>query len=138
VNPIRSAKVLLRDRNGRVLVLRRSDTHPRHPLYPDLPGGDIEAGESLEEGVTREILEETGLVTNAQDLQLVYATTVAHSSGDSITHILYVLETALDNPKITISWEHDSYEWQLLHELTGLEDPHQTGINYIRTQNILK
>ena len=42
-------------RDGKVLVLIKSDGEP------DLPGGRIEAGESLEDGLHREIKEETGL-----------------------------------------------------------------------------
>jgi ADP-ribose pyrophosphatase YjhB (NUDIX family) len=46
-------------RDGRVLIVRRA-TRPMLGLYT-LPGGVVEAGETLEEAVLREIAEETGL-----------------------------------------------------------------------------
>ena len=47
-------------RDGRVLIVRRARP-PAHGLYT-LPGGGVEAGETLHEAVAREVLEETGLV----------------------------------------------------------------------------
>src|SRR5215475_8069173 len=46
-------------RDGRVLVVRRARA-PAENLFT-LPGGAVEAGESLNEAVKREIAEETGL-----------------------------------------------------------------------------
>ncbi|HEX3247269.1 MAG TPA: NUDIX domain-containing protein [Chloroflexota bacterium] len=52
-------------RNGLVLLARRGV----EPLkgYWDIPGGFLEAGEEPEEGVARELLEETGLHTQSLD-----------------------------------------------------------------------
>ena len=46
-------------RDGRVLLVRRAKP-PAHSLYT-LPGGVVEAGETLEQALKREIEEETGL-----------------------------------------------------------------------------
>jgi 8-oxo-dGTP diphosphatase len=46
-------------RDGKLLVVRRARP-PAHGLYT-MPGGVVEAGETLEEAVTREVREETGL-----------------------------------------------------------------------------
>lgn len=60
---IRSAAVVLL--GGRVLVIRRFKDGRS---YCVLPGGGVEAGESLREACRRELLEETGLAGDVGDL----------------------------------------------------------------------
>jgi 8-oxo-dGTP diphosphatase len=47
------------DAAGRLLLIRRG--HEPHAGLWSLPGGRVEAGETLEQAVRREVLEETGL-----------------------------------------------------------------------------
>jgi len=49
------------DSEKRLLVTRRRETLKIFPSAWVLPGGHIELGESLEDGVIREIQEETGI-----------------------------------------------------------------------------
>ncbi len=53
-----SAAVLIVDSDGRILLL---DHHLRPRSGWGLPGGFLERGEQLEEGIRREVIEETGL-----------------------------------------------------------------------------
>lgn len=55
---------------GRALLVRRGS----EPLRGEwsIPGGSLELGETLEEGVARELLEETGLVVRAVELIEVF------------------------------------------------------------------
>ncbi|MCV7286121.1 NUDIX hydrolase [Mycolicibacterium wolinskyi] len=55
------------DDQGRVLVIRRHDNGRWEP-----PGGVLELDESFEDGVRREVLEETGLHVEVQQLTGVY------------------------------------------------------------------
>lgn len=48
-------------KNGRFLILRRTETKTYMPGKWDIPGGSMEKGETIEETVTREVLEETGI-----------------------------------------------------------------------------
>lgn len=60
--PHRIATTICRDRAGRILVLRRSETHPRFPGYYDvMVGGAVVVGESYEEAAARELSEELGV-----------------------------------------------------------------------------
>lgn len=56
--------------DGQVLVIRRADTGEWQP-----PGGILDAGETFEEGVTREVHEETGVVVEVEQLTGVYKNT---------------------------------------------------------------
>jgi 8-oxo-dGTP diphosphatase len=55
---------------GRALLIRRGT----EPLLGEwsIPGGTLELGESLQEGVARELLEETGIVVRVLDLIEVF------------------------------------------------------------------
>ena len=65
---------------GRALLIRRSN----EPLRGEwsIPGGYLELGESLQEGVARELLEETGLEVRVLDLIEVFDR-IFHDPGQS-------------------------------------------------------
>jgi ADP-ribose pyrophosphatase YjhB (NUDIX family) len=55
------------DNSGRILVIQRRDNGHWEP-----PGGVLEIGESFEEGVRREVAEETGVAVEVERLTGVY------------------------------------------------------------------
>jgi 8-oxo-dGTP diphosphatase len=55
---------------GRTLLIRRG-SEPLHGEW-SIPGGTLELGESLEEGVARELLEETGIIVRVLELIEVF------------------------------------------------------------------
>ena len=55
------AKAVIYDGN-KVLILKRSGNLEKHPNEWDLPGGHIIEGEDMQDGLQREVWEETGLV----------------------------------------------------------------------------
>ncbi len=64
---------------NKVLIIRRAKNAPETPdLHWSLPGGEVEAGQSLEEGLTREVEEETGLHVAAQGL--LHARIIPHTN----------------------------------------------------------
>lgn len=114
-----AVKVLVYDNAGRLLVLRRSDTHPTLPLHPDLPGGDVDQGEALIDAALREIQEETGI--------LLHHTAIHHErtgySRFGGARVLYSARLDATAPEVTISWEHDRYDWMHVSEFVALEKP---------------
>lgn len=58
-NPSTATAALIENERGELLVVRRAKEPARGTL--DLPGGFCDCGETAEEGVVREIREETGL-----------------------------------------------------------------------------
>jgi 8-oxo-dGTP diphosphatase len=63
-NPLVGVGAVIVNDRGHVLLVRRA-TEPMLGHW-SLPGGLLELGESLSEGVQREILEETGLIVEPQ------------------------------------------------------------------------
>lgn len=59
---------VIRDREGKVLLVKHSYAH----LNWELPGGAVEAGESIQDAVVREVREETGLNVEVDHLAAVY------------------------------------------------------------------
>ena len=64
-----SARVVVLDDAGRVLLFLVDDPLDSKPPVWITPGGGIEPGESPAEAATRELLEETGVAVAATDLQ---------------------------------------------------------------------
>lgn len=132
---VRSAKIVILDGENRALLLRRSKTHPQSPLKSDLPGGIVEAHETIEVGLIREVYEETGL-----DI-IEYPLTVLHSfikkfPGVSVERVLYGVRLHIVRPDVVISWEHDTYKWVSIQELDDVEEPYQSGINIAHKNNL--
>jgi ADP-ribose pyrophosphatase YjhB (NUDIX family) len=67
--------------NGRALLIRRAS----EPLRGEwsIPGGMLELGETLEQGVARELLEETGLQVRVLELIEVFERIVYPPDGES-------------------------------------------------------
>lgn len=103
----RAAKALIRDDQGKILVLYRSETHPRLAHDIDLPGGEIEHLERLEQGMSRELLEETALKLAFRRRHRVLAWRPAR-----IARRYHLYQLTLDTEQsVVISWEHKSYRW---------------------------
>ncbi|PMR67810.1 NUDIX hydrolase [Halomonas heilongjiangensis] len=74
-------------REGRLLMVRRR--HPPNAGYLALPGGKIEAGESLGDAAVRELLEETGL--HATPHEVLTAIDVLDHDGQGRLQTHYVV-----------------------------------------------
>lgn len=118
----RAAKALIRrESDGRYLVLTCSlwPENPRRSQKPDLPGGVVEPHEQIEEGLLRELFEETGLRIRVESLQLGHCSTY-YADGVSHHFMVYLTDVSGDE-SIKLSWEHEAYQWLTVEEIQSLE-----------------
>lgn len=99
------AKLVIIDKDDQYLLMYRSD-HPIFGTDPDIPGGVVEKGETLEEAVIREVEEETGL--KIENVELVHEDNKYSLRG---TYKSLFIAHVGERPEVTMSWEHSSFEW---------------------------
>jgi len=99
--PIHSVSVagVVTDDDGRVLVIQRRDNG-----HWEAPGGVLELGETFEEGVQREVLEETGVQVTVDRLTGVYK-----NMSRGIVALVYRCSIKAGHPRT--STETSSVKW---------------------------
>lgn len=110
-------KVIVVNDNGEMLLLRRSDKTSRAHGW-DFAGGGVDKGEDPRDAAIRESLEETGL---AIDSVRILSTSHGHTDGGEYVMIGYAAHT--NDDEVTLSWEHESYEWITVEEVKQIELP---------------
>jgi 8-oxo-dGTP diphosphatase len=99
-------------KDGKVLVIREAATYgegTQRGRY-HMPGGRVEIGESFEEALRREILEESGLeVTIEYPLYVGEWYPVIKDTPTQIIGVFFVCTPKTD--KVVLSTEHDDFKW---------------------------
>lgn len=112
-------KILLKNKDGKYLLLRRSpEKYPEASRQWDIVGGRIDPGMSLMENLRREVMEETGLEILGEP-KLVSAQDI---NPDSKRHIVRLTYIGKANGKPKLSDEHTEYNWFTLNELRKPEN----------------
>ncbi len=103
-----SVNIVISNKEGQILLLKRSSTSRFNPGRWDLPGGKIDACEEFQEALKREILEETGLEVSVTGLG---GASAAIMNG---THVIFLVmrgEITSDDREPSVSNEHDDFLW---------------------------
>ena len=101
-------------REGNILVTQRSESMP-HPLKWEFPGGKIKEGESVEEAIRREILEELGILVKVERL----LPSVPHNYGSMPIKLIPLVCKIVEGHVILN--EHKSYRWVALDQLDEVD-----------------
>lgn len=122
-------KCIVVDKSGRILALRRNPNDFRRPNCWDFPGGNYEAGESIEESIKREIFEETSLT--AHTFRPIF---VASNMGKTYQDINVIAltqvctdwegmpaEASAKEGEVELSQEHVEFRWVTPTEFMDLE-----------------
>ena len=111
-----SAKaIVLRD--GKILLNR---CRSRFGIYYALPGGGQRIGETLEEAIRRELLEETGLSVTPQRMAGVYEQVTQRNEGGPDHKLYFLFLCKLNDIEKLKPTERDLY--QLSSEWVDLQD----------------
>jgi 8-oxo-dGTP pyrophosphatase MutT (NUDIX family) len=114
-NKFQAAKVAITRRNGDLLILQRTLLDDYRPGGADIPGGEIEPGESALQAAIRETEEETTIVLSESRLKYVGTfTKQINEPGNPIKQIESTLYWAQeDDPFVDLrrNIEHQSFAW---------------------------
>ena len=127
-----SLKVVIRDDDNRCLLLRRSMGSGTNAGEWEFPGGKIEPGESFDEGLLREVLEETGLVIL---LRKVAGCAEFELPDRKVAYL--ILEGRVQSGQLRLSDEHDAFDWVPIAELPRMDIAEQFqkfALDYARTK----
>jgi len=104
---------------GRVLIIKRSEYDSVNAFIWEFPGGRIRFGEELQNALSREVKEETGLAVSVGEI--LYATNCEICETRHCVIISYLC--SIEEEAISLSEEHTEYVWadrvqlqELLHK----------------------
>lgn len=115
-----SVKIVVRDDQGRCLLLRRAPAARTNVGRWDFPGGKIDPGENINQALEREIAEETRLVVEFERI----AGSAQRDLPERLVAYLFV-EGRLISGDLQLSEEHDDYRWVAPEEIASLDLPEQ-------------
>lgn len=107
------------ERSGKYLLTRRSQYNDYMPLKWDIPGGEVLQGETLQDAITREVLEETTLSLGIDRVIYIYSNIdqVPVRQSFQATYLCrYISGEVHLNPS-----EHDKYEWLILSDILKMD-----------------
>ena len=101
-----AVRALLRDRRGRFLILQRTANSGWAPGAWEIPGGKLDAGETPDEGLRRELEEETGLTVTLDGFEgaLPFEMPKVHV-------VTLVFRARVKSGRFRLSDEHDAFRW---------------------------
>ena len=112
--------------DGKLLVMKRNQDKPLGGFW-ELPGGKIDPGETPQEAIIREMMEETNMVVKADEI----ITTIDWDSGKQIVRIIYVkceLKSKYIKPDLIV---HEAYKWAKPENILENEFP-PSNTEYIK------
>ncbi len=108
-----AVKAVIKNKEGKYLVLMKSSKDDINPNTYDIPGGRMIFGEQPEETIVREVKEETGLDIKLLKILEVWTFT---KKDFQLVGINFLCEQI--GGELKLGEEHDSAKWYTYEELT--------------------
>ncbi len=112
-----AVKGIIRRKDGKILVLKRSDKDDHKPGVWETVGGGMDKEESPQEALLREISEETGLIANVSSPFNVF--TFKKDTGEFKVGITFLCEYL--SGEVMLSDEHSEYRFIEPKEFSDME-----------------
>lgn len=135
---------VIRNSEGKYLVLKRHENEVAYPGMYTFPGGKIEDNDTVEETLVKEAWEEAGLRLKPGKI-LLKDKAFVRPDGQTAKSFSYLCE-AVDTSKVKISADFTDYKWANLSELkllphvgieeefTRAEEYHRLGVPFAKLQ----
>ena len=103
---------ILKD-NDKLLVVKRSENDDLYPGAWEFPGGHLEEGETLKEGLKRELFEEIGFDAPFDPIITHYYDEIKEKKGELVhdLEIDFIINVKKENVNVKLSEEHCDYKW---------------------------
>ncbi len=103
---------ILKD-NDEFLVVKRSDDDELYPSAWEFPGGHLEHGETLKEGLKRELREEIGFDLDFNPIITHYYDEIKNKNNEQIhdLEIDFIINVNKSDINVVLSDEHSEYKW---------------------------
>ena len=113
-----AAGILIQDL--KILLAKRSSNQTFYPNVWDLPGGHLEAGESPQTALVRELKEELGIVATAYESLGTFDEVTPEGSGSYKYHVYLVTAWRGTITNLQLQ-EHSEIRWVTFEDTSNLE-----------------
>lgn len=120
---VRVSLTVIFNNENKILLLKRSEKTNWCPDCWALVGGKIEKNETPEQGLVREVKEETQINLTKYKIKKIIKI-------DNVLEYLYL--SKVDNDFVELNGEHSDYGWYTLEEIKKLDNVVPELINYIK------
>ncbi|MBF6236648.1 NUDIX domain-containing protein [Nocardia otitidiscaviarum] len=114
-----AVSALVRDESGRILMIHRTD----NDMY-SIPGGGLEAGETVSEAVVREVKEETGIDVDIVKMIGVFSNpdhVIAYDDGEVRQEFSICFIAKPTGGELRTSSESKDVKWVAVENLSDLD-----------------
>lgn len=99
--------------NDEFLVVKRSENDDLYPGAWEFPGGHLENGETLKEGLKRELFEEIGFNSEFEPIITHYYDEIKNKNNELIhdLEIDFIINVNKSDVNVVLSKEYSDYNW---------------------------